>query len=569
MTIPASQLVSVNPSVLSAGGNPLALNGLILSKHADLPVGPPVGFFSALAVANYFGAESLEAQMAATYFDGYVGATQLPNQLLFSRYADVALAGFLRGATNTATLTQIQAITAGSMGVIVDGDFYGSLAVDLSTSTSLADACNVLMTELGLGGIATITYNTTLNAFVVTSDTTGATSTVALPAVKGNGTGTATFATNVMTVASVVSGTFEVGQYVGSAGVNPNTKILAQLTGTPGGTGTYQLSTTPGTITPAQNVTAYGSGTVADLLNLDAGATSSPGIAATAPAAALNAIIQSTQNWVAFATTFEPGATDKEAFALWASQSNTRFLYACWDTDITGTQNPSSYTGIGKYLASNNLSGTAVVWYDPLLAAFVLGCIAAIDFNRRNARITLAFKSSASVLTQVTDETSAQNLLANGYNFYGSYATANDQFIQFQNGQVSGPFGFIDSYINAIWFTNQCQLALMSLLASVPSIPYNPSGYGMIKAALQDPVNQALNFGAMRAGVTLSSSQAAQVNSAAGVQISDVLNTRGWYVQVLDPGAQVRAQRGTPVCTIWYMDGQAVQKITLASIDIL
>ena len=287
MTIPASQLVSVNPSVLSAGGNPLALNGLILSEHADLPTGPPIGFFSALAVSNYFGPTSLEAEMASIYFNGYVGATQLPNQLLFSRYASSALAGFLRGATNTATLAPIQAITAGSMGVIVDGAFYGSLAIDLSTSTSIADACNVLETELALGGVATITYNTTLNAFVITSDTTGATSTVSLPAVAGNGVGTATFATNVMTVTTVGSGSFLAGQYVGSAGVDPDTYIISQLTGTPGGVGTYQLSSTPGTITPAQAITAYGSGTVASLLSLDAGATTSAGSAATTPAAFL------------------------------------------------------------------------------------------------------------------------------------------------------------------------------------------------------------------------------------------------------------------------------------------
>jgi len=40
-------------------------------------------------------------------------------------------------------------------------------------------------------------------------------------------------------------------------------------------------------------------------------------------------------------------------------------------------------------------------------------------------------------------------------------------------------------------------------------------------------------------------------------------------LQVLDPGAQVRGNRGTPVINFWYTDGGAVQQITLASIDIL
>jgi hypothetical protein len=60
---------------------------------------------------------------------------------------------------------------------------------------------------------------------------------------------TASFATNVMTVVSVGSGgaQFAVGQIITAAGVAPGTYITSLGTGT-GGTGTYNLSTTPGTI---------------------------------------------------------------------------------------------------------------------------------------------------------------------------------------------------------------------------------------------------------------------------------------------------------------------------------
>jgi hypothetical protein len=70
-----------------------------------------------------------------------------------------------------------------------------------------------------------------------------------------NYVGTATFATNVMTVATVSSGVIAVGDAVTSAGVAAGTYVTAQLTGTPGGVGTYSLSTSPGTITPAQAAT--------------------------------------------------------------------------------------------------------------------------------------------------------------------------------------------------------------------------------------------------------------------------------------------------------------------------
>lgn len=493
MTIPASNIVSVNPSVLSAGGNPLALNGLVLSASSVLPYGAPLSFPSSLAVANYFGANSDEAKMAAVYFAGYDGCTQLPSAMLFSRYPTAAIPAFLRGAKNTATVAECNAITAGTLSLAdLDGAPVALTGIDLSTATSLAQVAT-LLTAAFTGG-ATVTYNTTFQAFVITSATSGATSTI-----------------------------------------------------------------------------SAATGTVATLLNLTAaaGAITSQGADQTTPAAAMNAIVQSTQNWVSFTTTFEPDLADAEAFATWTDQTDGRYLYVSWDTDVTATQTPASFTGLGKYLADNNLSGTALVWYDLKLAAFVMGTIASINFARREGRITLAFKAGSGTFTEVTDQTVADNLLANGYNFYGVYATANDQFIYFYNGQVSGDYNFIDSYVNAIWLTNQCQLALMALLTSVGSIPYNPSGYGLIKAALQDPINQALNFGAIRPGVVLSASQAAQVNTAAGVIISDTLNTRGWYLQVLDPGAQARQNRTSPVCTLWYMDGGSVQKITLASIDIL
>lgn len=58
---------------------------------------------------------------------------------------------------------------------------------------------------------------------------------------------TATFATDVMTVTSAPAQALAVGQYVHATGVSGGTTILSLGTGT-GGTGTYNLSTSPGTL---------------------------------------------------------------------------------------------------------------------------------------------------------------------------------------------------------------------------------------------------------------------------------------------------------------------------------
>lgn len=66
---------------------------------------------------------------------------------------------------------------------------------------------------------------------------------------------TASFATNVMTVTAVASGTLGIGQLVTGATVPASTYISSFGTGV-GGNGTYNLTTTPGTIASQANTSA-------------------------------------------------------------------------------------------------------------------------------------------------------------------------------------------------------------------------------------------------------------------------------------------------------------------------
>lgn len=320
---------------------------------------------------------------------------------------------------------------------------------------------------------------------------------------------------------------------------------------------------------PASSV-SHGSGTIAAGLKLTqgSGAVLSQGAAAGVPAVTMGQITDLVQNWAAFMTTFEPDTDGKVAFSAWTSAQGDRYAYVGWDTDVTATQqgNTSNWAAI---VSANEYSGTVPVYQDPHHAAFVLGVIASLDFARTNGRATLAFKGQSGLAYSVTDATTAQTLIDNGYNFYGDYATSNDRFRFLYPGQISGNWKWVDTYVNQIWLNAAFQQALMSLLTQVNAVPYNIDGYTMIDAACLDPINAAVNFGAIRAGVALSSQQKAQVNSMAGVDISDTLQTRGWYLQIKDATPQVREARGTPPMSFWYMDGGSVQKINLASLAIL
>lgn len=327
------------------------------------------------------------------------------------------------------------------------------------------------------------------------------------------------------------------------------------------------------TLTGATASINFATGTLSAGLKLTSatGATKSQGAASATPAALMNSLRLITQNWATFMLAFDPdngsGNTLKMQFATWTAQQNNAVGFACWDTDITPTASTNASASMGQLLKTANASGTYLIYApDYNLAAFLCGALASIDFEEHNGRATMAFKSGSGMLPTVFDSTSAANLEANGYNYYGAFATANDQFTFFYPGSVSGQFKWADSFVNQIWLNNSFQLALMVLLTSIKAIPYNPAGYGQIRAAMMDTVNAGLNFGAFVPGVNLSESQIAQVNYAAGLKIDQTLSNQGYYLQILPASPQVRGNRGTPPITYWYMDGGSVQRISLASI---
>lgn len=77
--------------------------------------------------------------------------------------------------------------------------------------------------------------------------TTGGSATGSIAA--GTGSGTGSIAGNVLTITGGVSGTFNPGGTISGTGVATGTQIVAQLTGTAGGVGTYSLNIGEQTVT--------------------------------------------------------------------------------------------------------------------------------------------------------------------------------------------------------------------------------------------------------------------------------------------------------------------------------
>jgi hypothetical protein len=485
--------------------------GLLLTNSTRAPIGQVVAFASASDVADYFGPSSTEASLASVYFLGFDNSHKKPGSILFSQYPTADVAGWLRGFNTGLSLTELKALAAGTLSLTVAGTTETSASINLSSATSFSSAASLIQAGF-TDPPFTVTYDSVSGGFLFTTTATGASETI-----------------------------------------TPCT--------------TSALATSLG-------------------LTAAAGAITSQGADAATPGPFMDSIVDLTQDWATIMTVFDPdngeGNANKLLFAAWVNGQDDSYAYVAWDTDITPTQEQPATSSLGYLLNQSDSSGTYVHWavdstQGPTKAAFICGTAASIDFTQRNGRITFAFRSQTGLVADVTNQSVAHNLggdpqsigsRGNFYNFYGAYATRNDQFVWENRGFVSGPFLWFDSYINQIWLNNALQLALMELLQSTYSIPYNAAGYALIEAACLDPINAAVNFGAIRAGVTLSQSQIAEVNNSAGIDVAATIQQRGWYLQISDAQPQVRSARASPPCTLWYTDGQSVQAINLASIEI-
>lgn len=334
-------------------------------------------------------------------------------------------------------------------------------------------------------------------------------------------------------------------------------------------TSAFVFTTTAAGVAETMSYAATGTLATALLLTQATGATLSQGADAGTPADFMANILTINQNWATFMTAWESVISEKEAFAMWSNSVQPRYLYVCQDSDVN-ILNASSTSTFGDWVQTQQVIGTLPIYGNYTHAAFVCGYAASLDFTRLNGRSTLCFKAQSGLTPMVTNSTQYAAVLANGYNSYGAWGSNNPANNQnwFFPGSVSGKWLWADTYLNQIWLNANLQVAMVNLLTQVGAIPYNSAGYSLIYAACLDPINAAINFGAIRAGIQLSSAQAAEIQLALGVNAAPTITAQGFYLQIQPASAQTRAARQSPSMTLYYQDGEAVQQLVLASIAI-
>lgn len=625
MSVNADKIVQIVPRVIDAGTPGLNFSGLFLTRSELPPTGRVLRFTSAQAVADYFGSETDEARVAQIYFRGYVNTQYLPGALFFAPYRETAASAWLRGAPYEGALADLKLVRDGTLRLAVDGISRTATGVDFYTATSFSDCAQRLQTALSQtpeipatagklsgGPVADVTplrgvsagkldlsvdgieqnltgldFSSVASLADVSGILTAALNDKATVSISGSSlviTSPTTGAGSVVSYASDPAPSGEIPDLAGALGLTEATGAASAA-----GTAAYQpvapvvtyssqtrafqiTSGETGTVSSVGFAQGTGGGTdLSALLNLteQLGAVQSEGTDGGSLTDCMGNVLKYARDWVSFSTIWEPVYAEKIELARWCSGNDTRFVYVMWDTDNAARVRGSTASAGYAVTHTLELDGTCCVWNTPDVAAGVMGAIACLNFDQREGRTTLAYRQFEGVGVTCDDDEDFVALTEAGYNCYADFATASSQFKFFQEGKVSGTFQWLDSYCNAIALKDALQLNILDLFAAVRSLPYNEDGYSSVRTACLDTINRFVTFGAIRVGIALSQTQKVQLLQEIGKDVSQTLESAGWYMLVEDPGAVIRGQRKSPNCAFYYLDGGSIQKLVMSATAVM
>ncbi len=494
-TIPFSTVADIIPGVISAGGNAVDLNAVVLSQSIYAPQNEVLGFITAADVATYFGQGSPEAIVGAGYFQGPDNATATAGVLYFLGYAEAAVPGWLLGASGTPeTLAALQALS-GTVDITVGGTLFTSTTINLSAVPSFSAAAAAVQAAFTSPPF-TVTYDALHQAFLVTTTATGAAATIG-------------YCVNVT------------GDIASGLGLN-----------------------------------AASAGTL------------SQGANAAVPATQMSWLVANFQNWATFLTTWASTQTEQQEFSAWSNSVSPRYAYLSWNEVAADDvfENPACF---GGYLNTTKNVGTLPTYGTLAHAAFVASWFATLNFTQQNGRRTLCFESQSGLAASVIDSTTYANVTSNGYNVYGAFGSNNpaNNAEWMTPGSVSGKWLWADTYANQIWLNANLQLGIVNGFRGIGQIPYNSDGDALLAGFCAPAIKAALNFGAIRTGVELSSLQIQQVINLVGSDVSPTIVAQGYYLYTNAVGtpANIRALRQLPTAILLYQDGESIQSLTLSS----
>ncbi|CAI3958947.1 DUF3383 family protein [Commensalibacter communis] len=282
----------------------------------------------------------------------------------------------------------------------------------------------------------------------------------------------------------------------------------------------------------------------------------------------LNTIRQTNLSFCSVFLSWTPTLEEREELAKWANSMKDDVCVII-NEKLTEGQTIKDLSFAENVM--DQYEGVVCVYNNLELCAFIAGYPAAWDLTKTDGRFTAAFRRNTLLTANVNDEKEALLLKEKGYNFYGLWASATSNFTFMYEGKISGQYIWLDSWFCQVWMRRQFQYYFVLTMLSKGQIPYNTDGKGILTTAIKPAIDQYLNFGAIRPGISLSDQQVQELKQA-GLNQSQINNITavGYYLRVdmASVTPQTRVKRGSPPIDFWYTDGQSVQQINMNSIEI-
>lgn len=283
----------------------------------------------------------------------------------------------------------------------------------------------------------------------------------------------------------------------------------------------------------------------------------------------LNNVVDSNQNWIGLASVVDLDDAERIEIAAWVNSQKSRYFYSMHDGNQDALIANSSTAFVPTQILPAGYEGVFPIYGDYLDAMTALAYAASINFDQTAGRVSYKFRKFTGIVPKVTSLSQARALESNGYNYYGDYGL-NKTLKQYgADGSITGKYLWIDSFVNQVWINANLVSAYAELFTNNQSYSYNAQGYASIQAATIDPANRAVNFGAIQRGVVLDSSQVKQVSNVVGKDISATLYSDGWYLHIPTQTGASRIERSLNGVIFYYVDGQLIQSINMASTAIL
>jgi hypothetical protein len=506
LAINLNKLINVRGAVTNTTINPAVCAGLFLTKNAIIPndgTNNVMEFPDLESVGDYFGTSSDEYARANNYFLNSENLTTTAPYILFAKYIDANLAPYIRGGQiyGSAALATLQAINAGAMSVVFDGITTSISAVDLTAAVSFSAVAAAIETKLIAAGLAdaTVTYSSVTKAFTISN--------------------------------GVVTGTSTVDY-------SPVSPLATAL-------GVTQAS----------------------------GAVLSQGAVALTVPENLDSYLLIAKNWKNFTTVFAPDEQFVIDACTWENTpGNTRcYVFGIVEANllIPGNTSNIAYALLDEGYATEDADGkikynVAIMpnYGESDISAFIMGTAAAVDYTQANAVVGYSYKTQAGIGNIIINDTEYEALTQKGFNFYGRYNSSFNSFDFTQNGSVGGDFKWFDFHNNQFWLVNTIEDSLAAFFAAAPIVANDTTGYGQVMSVLTGVANQGLRNGVITPGEAFSNATIAVLKQqSGGIDVAAFLTQKGYYIQIVTPTPEQRANRDPLNFTFWYASAGAINKI--------